>query len=95
VNARGNFADKLAERVLTTNSRVCVGCDPDPEHSPPPFHGTDAVAATARFGFGSDFPREMLVTGTLERHDGKTTMTLRHAGTGSLTNAYRDGIAQG
>jgi orotidine-5'-phosphate decarboxylase len=45
-----NFADKLAERVLATNSRVCVGCDPDPEHFPPVFRGTDAVAATARFG---------------------------------------------
>jgi orotidine-5'-phosphate decarboxylase len=50
MTAPENFADRLCERVLATGSRICVGCDPDPEQFPPAFRGTDAVAATARFG---------------------------------------------
>jgi len=50
MTAPANFADRLCERILAANSRVCVGCDPDPTHFPAVFRGTDAVAATARFG---------------------------------------------
>ncbi|MGD8718635.1 MAG: orotidine-5'-phosphate decarboxylase [Candidatus Zixiibacteriota bacterium] len=46
-----NFADRLTERILTTNSRICVGCDPSPEHFPPELAEMDnPVAAIARFG---------------------------------------------
>ncbi len=53
------------------------------------------VVPATHYGFRSDFPREMLVTVTLEEREGKTTMTLRHAGTDSLTDADRDGMTQG
>jgi orotidine-5'-phosphate decarboxylase len=46
-----HFADRLAEAVLAKNSRICVGCDPDPAYLPPALAaGRDAVAAVERFG---------------------------------------------
>jgi orotidine-5'-phosphate decarboxylase len=51
VTRTSNFADRLAERILRTKSRVCVGCDPDPALFPPELaEKEDAVAATATFG---------------------------------------------
>lgn len=46
-----NFADRLVERILRIKSRICVGCDPDPELFPPELAGQeDAIAATDAFG---------------------------------------------
>ncbi len=38
------------------------------------------VVSASHYGFGDDFPLELQVTVTLEEMDGKTKMTLRHAG---------------
>jgi orotidine-5'-phosphate decarboxylase len=50
-----NFADRLCERVFATNSRLCVGCDPEVALLPA-FAGRGRphktpVAAIKRFGF--------------------------------------------
>jgi orotidine-5'-phosphate decarboxylase len=51
MNNASHFADRLVDRILRIKSRVCVGCDPDPELFPPELKaGDDAVAATAAFG---------------------------------------------
>ena len=54
MTAPANFADRLAERVLATNSRICVGCDPEVALLPS-FAGRGRphktpVAAIKRFG---------------------------------------------
>ncbi len=41
-------------------------------------HGN--VVPASHYGMASDFPKQMQVTITLEDHDGKTRLTLRHAG---------------
>ena len=38
------------------------------------------VVPASSYGFGDDFPTETLVTVTFVERDGRTTMTLRHAG---------------
>jgi uncharacterized protein YndB with AHSA1/START domain len=38
------------------------------------------VVPATHYGFGSDFPLERLVTVTFEESEGKTKLTLRHAG---------------
>jgi len=38
------------------------------------------VVPATHYGFGSDFPLERLVTVTCEESEGKTKLTLRHAG---------------
>lgn len=38
------------------------------------------VVPASHYGMSSDFPLELQVTLTFEEHDGKTKMTLRHAG---------------
>jgi hypothetical protein len=38
------------------------------------------VVPATHYGFGADFPLEMLVTVTLEDDNGKTRFTLQHAG---------------
>jgi uncharacterized protein YndB with AHSA1/START domain len=38
------------------------------------------VVPASHYGFGDDFPLELQITVTLEETDGKTKMTLRHAG---------------
>lgn len=38
------------------------------------------VVPATHYGMGEDFPLETLVTVTFEEHEGKTKMTLRHAG---------------
>jgi uncharacterized protein YndB with AHSA1/START domain len=53
------------------------------------------VVPATYYGFRSDFPMEMLVTVTLEDRDGKTALTLRHAGTDNLAEADRSGMKQG
>jgi uncharacterized protein YndB with AHSA1/START domain len=61
------------------------------------------VVAASQYGLGDDFPLEMLVTIVLEEHQGKTRMTLRHAGlpagimsemTGSGWNELFDKLAE-
>ena len=51
------------------------------------------VVPPTHYGFGADFPQEMLVTVTFEEQGGKTKMTLRHAGI--LSGPDRDGTQQG
>jgi orotidine-5'-phosphate decarboxylase len=47
-----NCADRLSERILTVKSRVCVGCDPEPDLLPPAVKaGGTVLAAVERFGF--------------------------------------------
>ncbi len=38
------------------------------------------IVSASHYGMGDDFPKEMLVTVTLEDHEGKTKMTMQHAG---------------
>ncbi|MBE0596836.1 MAG: SRPBCC domain-containing protein [Desulfuromonadales bacterium] len=38
------------------------------------------VVPATHYGMNADFPEEMLVTVTLEDHEGKTKLTLQHAG---------------
>lgn len=38
------------------------------------------IVPATHYGMGEDIPLEMLVTITFEQHEGKTKMTLRHAG---------------
>jgi uncharacterized protein YndB with AHSA1/START domain len=38
------------------------------------------VVPATHYGMDEDFPLEMEVTATFEEHDGKTTLTVRHAG---------------
>jgi len=38
------------------------------------------VVPGSHYGMGDDWPTEFQVTITLEEHEGKTKMTLRHAG---------------
>lgn len=46
-----HFADRLCDRVLGANTRVCVGCDPEAALLPPALTAGGAViAATERFG---------------------------------------------
>jgi uncharacterized protein YndB with AHSA1/START domain len=54
------------------------------------------VVPAAHYGMGSDFPREMLVTVTIEETNGKTTMTLRHAGVpaGEMRDMTRQGWSE-
>ena len=51
------------------------------------------VVSPTYYGFGADFPQEMLVTVTFEEQEGKTRMTLRHAGI--LSGPDREGTQQG
>jgi uncharacterized protein YndB with AHSA1/START domain len=51
------------------------------------------VVPAAHYGMVGEFPIEMLVTVTFEDQDGKTKMTLRHAGMPAGEN--RDGANQG
>lgn len=51
------------------------------------------VVPATYYGLGADFPLEMLVTVILEDQDGKTKMTLIHAGL--LSGPDRDGTQQG
>ncbi len=53
-------------------------------------HGN--VVPASHYGMSADFPLEMLGTVTFEELDGKTKMTLRHAG---LPGEIRDGAQQG
>ena len=38
------------------------------------------IVPASHYGMGEDFPLEMLITVMFEEHDGKTKLTLRHAG---------------
>lgn len=51
------------------------------------------VVPASHYGMMGDMPLEMLVTVTFEEHDGKTTLTLRHAGIPAGED--RDGAQQG
>lgn len=37
------------------------------------------IVPASQYGLGDDFPAELLVTVTLDEHEGKTRMTVRHA----------------
>jgi uncharacterized protein YndB with AHSA1/START domain len=57
-------------------------------------HGN--VVPATYYGMGGEgFPREMLVTVTLEEHQGQTRLTLRHSGIAGIGDAHRDGMEQG
>lgn len=56
-------------------------------------HGN--VVSASHYGMEGEFPLEMLVTVTLEEHDGKTRLTLKHAGVGAIPDADRNGMEQG
>ncbi len=45
-----HFADRLGARILATDSRLCVGCDPAPALFPAELKELDDAAATAKFG---------------------------------------------
>jgi uncharacterized protein YndB with AHSA1/START domain len=51
------------------------------------------VVPASHYGMAGEFPIEMMVTITFEDHDGKTKMTLRHAGMPAGEN--QDGANQG
>jgi len=51
------------------------------------------VVPATHYGMNSDMPLEMLVTVTFEEHEGKTKLTLRHAGIPA--GADREGANQG
>jgi len=51
------------------------------------------VVPATHYGMSADFPLEMLVTVTLEEHEGKTKLTLIHVGIPS--GADRDGAHKG
>ena len=51
------------------------------------------VVPATHYGMSADFPLEMLVTVTFEEHEGRTKLTLTHAGIPS--GADRDGARQG
>jgi uncharacterized protein YndB with AHSA1/START domain len=51
------------------------------------------VVPASRYGMTGDFPLELLVTVTFEEQDGKTKMTLTHAG--FPVGEHRDGAQQG
>ncbi len=46
------------------------------------------IVPASHYGMSGDWPRELLVTVTFEEHDGRTTLTLRHAGipAGEMSN---------
>jgi uncharacterized protein YndB with AHSA1/START domain len=54
-------------------------------------HGN--VVPASHYGMAGDFPLEMLVTVTLEEHEGKTKLTLHHVGIPA--GAHREGASQG
>jgi len=48
-----NFADRLSDRILTIESRICVGCDPETRLFPPALREKpNVLAAIETFGFG-------------------------------------------
>jgi uncharacterized protein YndB with AHSA1/START domain len=51
------------------------------------------VVPASHYGMEGDFPLELQVTVTFEEHDGKTVMTLRHAGfpAGEIRNLAAEG----
>jgi uncharacterized protein YndB with AHSA1/START domain len=51
------------------------------------------VVPASHYGMTGDFPLEMLVTVTLEEHEGKTKLTLHHVGIPA--GAHREGANQG
>ena len=54
------------------------------------------VVSATYYGFGSEFPREMQVIVTLEEEEeGKTTLTLKHAGIKNLNETHLDNMEQG
>ncbi|MFB3889630.1 MAG: SRPBCC domain-containing protein [Candidatus Bathyarchaeia archaeon] len=53
------------------------------------------VVPATHYGMSKDFPRELLITVTFEKQNGKTTMTLRHGPTDKMSAADRDGMEQG
>lgn len=53
MNATPNFADRLSERILASESRVCVGCDPATKLFPPALKEMpNVLAAIEAFGYG-------------------------------------------
>jgi uncharacterized protein YndB with AHSA1/START domain len=53
------------------------------------------VVPASYYGMEGDWPLEMLVTVTFEEQDGKTKLTLRHAGVDRITDKDRDDMKQG
>jgi uncharacterized protein YndB with AHSA1/START domain len=53
------------------------------------------VVPATYYGFDGDFPLEMMVTVTLREEDGKTEMTLKHAGAEKMPAAQRREMMQG
>jgi uncharacterized protein YndB with AHSA1/START domain len=51
------------------------------------------VVPASQYGMQGDWPMELVITVTFEDHDGKTKLTLRHAGTpsGEMTKMTTDG----
>jgi uncharacterized protein YndB with AHSA1/START domain len=49
------------------------------------------VVPATYYGMSPDFPLELQVTLTFEEHDGKTKMTLRHAGIKLVENLAKEG----
>jgi len=47
------------------------------------------------YGMSGDWPLELLITVTLEEEDGKTRLTLRHAGLEGISDTDRDNMEQG
>lgn len=54
------------------------------------------VVPASHYGMTGDFPLEMLVTVTFEEHEGKTKMTLRHAGlpAGEMSEGAQQGWSE-
>lgn len=53
------------------------------------------VVPAIHYGLSAGFPLEMLVTVTFEEIDGKTKMTLRHAGIENISDTDRNNMQQG
>jgi uncharacterized protein YndB with AHSA1/START domain len=53
------------------------------------------IVPATHYGLGSEFPLEMLITVELVDHDGKTKLTLKHAGVEGLNATDRGNMQQG
>jgi uncharacterized protein YndB with AHSA1/START domain len=53
------------------------------------------VVPATHYGFDADFPRELLITVILEKHEGKTKLTLKHSGVGRVDDKHRNDMEQG